>query len=563
MPRVALQTAAQYVYLSVLSSLAWQLSVQQADGSLAQITDAYDADDLGTVFSQFLNGTSTGLATFTPMLTVDLWNVYYSSNPPYTESIEAKIATPVYITGVEVGSPQGGGALPPLCTPSTCTRTMCVAHAPTRCCAAGGGVVAIRVKTPQGNWLPLYTGTPLLEEAGQKTQFWEWSPEVCRLNFKSNEIRIEVDTSVETGILAESVFDYVKVFGSNDQQLASIPFVIGANTTLVYQATAFQSGMDSFTYAASDCPGNRLRMSAPATITLTITAQNNAPYIDKGLSDSYLKNQFEVDTSTVVNLRGHDYDFNPAWVLGHGTTFAVTKLPEAANLTFGACPSWMALYGLVCPHEAGAPVEEGRQYLAAAEFKLPEIAETEVWGTVLVLSGTSGRCGTDEFTHTVTDTTGLTSEPVTLSIEVLCPRACELSVDTVYEEGICDQKTLQREMSFGWFNFSTFDGNTSNVTGCDLPRAPTLPDSVSIDCDAIDLDSSWAVNVIVAGATLATAKVALLAYALKYREDMIYRRAQAFTHPHLDVYILLSATVCAPIARLEHPAFWRRSPSCR
>lgn len=76
MPRVALQTAAQYVYLSVLSSLAWQLSVQQADGSLAQITDAYDADDLGTVFSQFLNGTSTGLATFTPMLTVDLGNVY-------------------------------------------------------------------------------------------------------------------------------------------------------------------------------------------------------------------------------------------------------------------------------------------------------------------------------------------------------------------------------------------------------------------------------------------------------------------------------------------------------
>ena len=106
--------------------MAWQLSVQQADGSLVQITDAYDPDDLGTVFSQFLNGTSTGLATFTPMLTVDLWNVYYSSNPPYTESIEAKIATPVYITGVEVGSPQGGGALPPLCsTPSTSHHVRC------------------------------------------------------------------------------------------------------------------------------------------------------------------------------------------------------------------------------------------------------------------------------------------------------------------------------------------------------------------------------------------------------------------------------------------------------
>ena len=142
-----------------------------------------------------------------------------------------------------------------------------------------------------------------------------------------------------------------------------------------------------------------------------------------------------------------------------------------------------------------------------------------------------------------------TSEPVTLSIEVLCPRACELSADMVYEEGTCDKKTLQREMSFGWFNFSTFDGNTSNVTECDLPRAPTLPNSVSIDCDAIDLDSSWAVNVIVAGAILATAKVALLAYALKHREDMIYRKAQARTHPHVNIPI--SVTVCAPIARLE------------
>ena len=101
--------------LQCVPTLAWQLSVQQADGSLAHITKAYDADDLGTVISQFLNGTSTGLAAFTPMLMVDLGNVYYSSNPPYTETIEATIATPVYITGVEVGSPQGGGASYPLC----------------------------------------------------------------------------------------------------------------------------------------------------------------------------------------------------------------------------------------------------------------------------------------------------------------------------------------------------------------------------------------------------------------------------------------------------------------
>jgi hypothetical protein len=406
-------------------------------------------------------------------------------------------------------------------------------------CGTGGGVVAIRIKTPQGSWLPLYTGTPLLDEADQKRQFWKWSPEVCRLNFKSSEIRIEVDTSVETGILAESVFDYVTVYGASDQQLAAIPFVVGANTSIVYQARMFLSGMDSFTYAASDCPGNRLRMSAPATTTLMIMPNDNAPYSDKGPYDSYLKKQFEVDTLSTVNLNGLDYDQSPAWMLGNGTTFAVTKLPEAANLTTVACPSWYAQVGKLCPHEAGVPIEEGREYPATSEYSF-KIFGVELWVSNLALSFTSGRCGADALTFTVIDTTGLTSEPVTLSVEVLCPRACERSADMVYEEGTCDQKTLQREMSFGWFNFSASDGNASNVTECDLPRAPTLPDSVSIDCDAIDLDSSWAVNVIVAGAILATSKVVLLAYALKHREALIYQKAQARTqpppaNPHLSI----------------------------
>ena len=91
--------------------------MQQADGRLAQITEAYNADNLGAVFSQFLNGTSTGLAAFAPMLTTALGSRYYNSTPPYTESIEASIATPVYITGVAVGSPRGGGARPPLLHP--------------------------------------------------------------------------------------------------------------------------------------------------------------------------------------------------------------------------------------------------------------------------------------------------------------------------------------------------------------------------------------------------------------------------------------------------------------
>ena len=144
------------------------------------------------------------------------------------------------------------------------------------------------------------------------------------MNFKASHIRIDVDTSVETGMLAENEFNYVKIIGASEQQLAAIPFVVGANTSVVYQAKAFESGTDSFTYAASDCPGNRLRMSAPATITLTVAPKDNAPSPDKGPFDSFLKKQFEVDTPTSIGLRGLDYDQSPGWVLGYGTTFAVS-----------------------------------------------------------------------------------------------------------------------------------------------------------------------------------------------------------------------------------------------
>ena len=61
--------------------------MQQADGRLAQITEAYNAGNLGAVFSQFLNGTSTGLAAFAPMLTTALGSRYY--NPQASQFVLA------------------------------------------------------------------------------------------------------------------------------------------------------------------------------------------------------------------------------------------------------------------------------------------------------------------------------------------------------------------------------------------------------------------------------------------------------------------------------------------
>ena len=457
-----------------------KLQVQQTDGSIKAVTAAYDMDAAGTVISQYLNDTTVGLATFTPLLSaLNPGHFYHNSNPSYTESIEATVSTPVYITGVEIGSS---------------------AH-------SLGGVVAVRVKTPQGTWLPLYTGTPLHKlGAEQGTQYWKWSPEVCQLNFKSSEIRVEIDTSTETGIFVGAI-DYVKVVGTSEQQLSALPFVVGANTSLIYQADAFETGSDSFTYAASDCPGDPLRMSAPSTVKLTIINSNNVPFSAWPQDDA-----LDVDTPGRISFNAFDHDSPPPATMatGFGMTFNIVKLPNGVKLsTNPAADPNVSLDGL--------PVVQGDAIVPTRGFPFPPS-----WYYQLELTAIASTCGESAMTYTISDQT-TTSQLYTKKINVICPRVCSLSNDVDWEESKCDQSTLTRSAIADWRNFS-LSGNASG--SCDLPRAPYLPKTVKFDCDAIDLDSTWAVNLIVAGALLAAGKVALLVYAVVHREAPIYKKAQ-------------------------------------
>ena len=93
-----------------MPSILLQLKVQQTDGSLKEIETAYDVDDvaIGNVV-QYLNDTTAGLATFDHLMSLSVGHIYHSSDPPYTEAIQATVETAVYITGVEIGSPQKVG----------------------------------------------------------------------------------------------------------------------------------------------------------------------------------------------------------------------------------------------------------------------------------------------------------------------------------------------------------------------------------------------------------------------------------------------------------------------
>ena len=74
--------------------------VHQTDGILKAVTAAYDVDAAGTVVSQYLNDTTVGLATFTPLLSaLNPGHFYHNSTTPHTEVIKGMIAIPVYVTG--------------------------------------------------------------------------------------------------------------------------------------------------------------------------------------------------------------------------------------------------------------------------------------------------------------------------------------------------------------------------------------------------------------------------------------------------------------------------------
>eukprot|EP00966_Prymnesium_polylepis_P042468 986751-Prymnesium_polylepis.1 len=173
---------------------------------------------------------------------------YTAEDPPYTEFIEVAIATPVYVVQIEVGSARGMGQ-----------------------------IVSMKVKDVAGSWVSLYSGAALTKDAetySRTSKYWRWAPDVCRTQFVASELRIEVDTSAETGIEDWNYIDYVKVFGSTGLQAAAIP---KGTSKLVYVPDEHAFGADTIEYQASDCPGNLFHQSDAGTVAVTITAVNDAP----------------------------------------------------------------------------------------------------------------------------------------------------------------------------------------------------------------------------------------------------------------------------------------------
>eukprot|EP00966_Prymnesium_polylepis_P161511 3732705-Prymnesium_polylepis.1 len=174
---------------------------------------------------------------------------YKGSTPAFTEFIELSIATPVYVVQLELGSSRGMGA-----------------------------VVSIKVRSPSGSWISLYSGAALTADHASHAsmlQYWTWAPTTCRTHFLASDFRLELDTSIETGIPSWNYIDYVRVFGAGSIQSAVLQT---GQTAVIYVPDEHAIGDDTFQYQSTDCPGDRFRFSEIATSSISIAPRNDVPY---------------------------------------------------------------------------------------------------------------------------------------------------------------------------------------------------------------------------------------------------------------------------------------------
>jgi len=221
---------------------------------------------------------------------------YTTSVPKYTEFIEVAIEQPVFVSLLELGSPRGMGM-----------------------------VVSIKAYNPTAGWTTLYSSSALTTEAAQYTaasRYWSWQPDLCRAHFNVTDLRIEIDTSSVTGVADWNYIDYVRVYGSNELQAAAL---VSGDTSVVYVPDANANGADSFTYQASDCPGDLFRSSAAGTISFDITPVNDVPAPTPSVFT------VAVDIEENVTLVAIDAD-NPPEAPAANLIFELLSLPTSARL---------------------------------------------------------------------------------------------------------------------------------------------------------------------------------------------------------------------------------------
>nr|WP_264002216.1 Ig-like domain-containing protein [Mycolicibacterium bacteremicum] len=183
---------------------------------------------------------------------------------------------------------------------------------------------------------------------------------------------------------------------------------INPDGTWTYTPTANYHGTDTFTYTVTD----GTLTSTPVTVTLTVTAVNDAPTGTTGLTGSGNE-----DTTLTGTLTGTDID-------GDTTTYALSAQAGHGTVTINPDGTWT--------------YTPTANYHGTDTFTYT-VTDGTLTGTVTInpdgtwtYTPTANYHGTDTFTYTVTDGT-LTSTPVTVTLTVTAVNDLPTGTDSVVD----------------------------------------------------------------------------------------------------------------------------------
>ena len=113
-----------------------------------------------------------------------------------------------------------------------------------------------------GNWMTLWT-TPIVDDKTfhlfyKFNQYRYNTPDICQTPFFTNHIRYEIDTRDVPG-WAE--FDFFELQGLPAVDPSMVSWYGKAKWDVIYVPHKDASGVDSFTYSATDCPGIHISSS--------------------------------------------------------------------------------------------------------------------------------------------------------------------------------------------------------------------------------------------------------------------------------------------------------------
>jgi hypothetical protein len=331
-----------------------------------------------------------------------------------------------------------------------------------------GAVKSILARDPLGNWMPIYTvsavdpSIQILYDQFTQYRYFYPSP-ICETPFLTRHLRFEMDTR---SIPDWNEWDFFRLGGSVFADVSGVRYNGLGTWDVIYEPDATASGLDSFTYAASDCPNNPNRWSSNAgTVVVNIVPMGVAGTVYVG---RYAATTIDLSQWSVNSVNASE-----------PLNFTITALPSSGVLKTGDGTATTA-----------ASSSSSTALVSSTTGVAITTVPTLLSGSVLTYVPDSS-CAESETSFSYTSSDPNQAGPVKVVVSITCPQSCTSS-DLMFELSSCHSG--HHFVTYTW----------ENISACVVSDSFLLPSiNRDIHCGEIQQSSGTAIVVYLYGAVVA------------------------------------------------------------